>query len=163
MGGGWLLAVYAGGWLAILVSPFVRVRILLLPGTHLASAHLLLAGVILADAAVAPAGIPRLAVPLTTAILLAALSRVLRDTWLLLGTGQERALDQLERLCRERGVEVEHHGGTLVLKRLGTGVRRRGFGSGLGLVLLDRRRREPEVDRLAREWRRALSGPKGRE
>lgn len=159
MGGWWLLAVYAGGWLAILFSPFIRGRILLLPGTHLASAHLLLAAAILADAAVAPAGMPRLPVPLAVAVLMAVFARLFRDTWLLLGPGQERALDHLEDLCRKRGIEVTRHDGTLVLKRLGTGARRRGFGSGLGLVLLDRRRREPEVDRLAREWGRILSGP----
>lgn len=161
MGGWWLLVLYAGGWLAFLVSPFIRGRTLLLPGTHLASAHLLLAAAILADAAVAPAGIRRRMVPLSLAGLMVIFSRVFRDAWLLLGPGQARAVERLEELCRKRGVEVAHREGTLILKRLGTGVTRKGFGRGLGLVVLDRRRREPEVDRLAREWGRVLAGPKG--
>lgn len=161
MGGWWILALYAGGWLAILASPFLRGRTLLVPGTHLVSAHLLLAAAMLADAAVAPAGMRRLPVPLAVAFLMAVFSRVFRDAWPLLGPGQDRAMEQLEELCRKRGVEVARVDRTLVLKRLGTGVTWKGFGAGLGLVLLDRRRREPEVDRLTREWGRMLAGTEG--
>ena len=54
---------------------------------------------------------------------------------------------------------MAREGDTLILKRLGTAVRETPLLPGLGLVRLDRRRREPEVDRLGREWGRTLSRP----
>jgi len=162
MGGWWLLAAYLALWLLLIASPFLRGRILLIPGTHLASAHLLLAASILLDAAIFPSGMRELRVPLALSVFLAILSRVLRDTWLLLGRGGDRALGALEELCAREGIDLARHGGGLVLKRLGTIVRCVGVVPGLHLVLLDRRRREPEVDRIGREWRRILSGSGGR-
>lgn len=157
MGGWWLLSAYLAGWILILASPFARGRILLLAGTARFTAHLLLAAAILADAAVFPGGMGHLPVPLGAALVMGAASLAFRDTWILLGPGQERALAVLEHLCREEGVDLVVEDGTLVLKRLGTGVRRVSLAPGLGLVRMDRRRREPEVDRLGREWRRILS------
>jgi len=158
MGGWWLLAAYLALWLLLIASPFVRGRILLIPGTHLASAHLLLAASILLDAAIFPSGMREMRVPLALAVFLAVLSRILRDTWLLLGRGGDRAQGVLEDLCAREGIEMARQGGGLVLKRLGTAVRCVGVVPGLRLVLLDRRRREPEVDRIGRKWRRILSG-----
>jgi len=162
MGGWWLLAAYLALWLLLIASPFLRGRILLIPGTHLASAHLLLASSILLDAAIFPSGMTELSVPLALAVFLAILSRFLRDAWLLLGRGGERAPGALEDLCAREGIELARHGGGLVLKRLGAAVRCVGVVPGVHLVLLDRRRREPEVDRIGREWRRTLSRSGGR-
>lgn len=162
MGGWWLLAIYLALWLLLLASPFLLGRILLIPGTHLASVHLLLAASILLDAAIFPSGMTELPIPLALSVLLTILSRILRDTWLLLGRGGERALAALEDLCARQGIDRARQDGDLVLKRLGTAVRRVPVVPGLGLVRLDRRRREPEVDRIGREWRRILSRPGGR-
>jgi hypothetical protein len=156
MGGGRILAAYLALWLLILAAPFLRRRVLLIPGTHLASAHLLLAAAILLDAAVFPSGIAKLPVPLWLSFLAAILARALRDFWLLLGPGEERAPVVLEELCARKGIDLAARDGGVVLKRLGTGVRRVGLIPGAGLVRLDRRRREPELDRIGREWGRIL-------
>jgi len=156
MGGVRILAAYLALWLLVLAAPFLRRRVLLVPGTHLASAHLLLAAAILLDAAFFPSGIPELPVPLGLSLLAAVVARALRDFWLLLGPGEERAPAVLEAICARRGIDLAARDGGVVLKRLGTGARRVGLLPGAGLVRLDRRRREPEVDRIGREWRRAL-------
>jgi hypothetical protein len=156
MEGEWLLAAYFAGWMLVLVSLIPAGRMLLLPGVRLFSAHLLFAAVILADAALFPAVIRGLSSALGTALVLSILSLALRDFWLLAGPGQQLALEVLERLCRDKGIDVERVDGSLVLKRLGTGVRRISLGPWLGLMKMDRRRREPEVDRLGREWARTL-------
>jgi len=156
--GGWrLLAACLSLWLLLIASPFLRGRLLLIPGTHLASAHLLLAASILLDAAIFPSGMKDLPFPLALALFLAILSRIFRDGWLLPGRGGERALEVLEDLCAREGIDLARQGGGLVLKRLGTAVRCVRVVPGLHLALLDRRRRGPEMDRIGREWRRALS------
>jgi hypothetical protein len=159
--GGWgLLGAYLAGWIALLAARFARRRILVLPLGGSYPAHLLLAAAILADAAVFPGR--GIAPPLGAALLMGVLSLALRDVWLVVGRRQQTALDVLEHLCRDRGVDVCRDGDALILKRLGTGVRKSEAGPGLGLVRLDRRRREREVDRLAREWGELLAGPRRR-
>ncbi len=158
MGGWGLLAAYLVLWLLRAAPPLLRGRLLLIPNTHLASAHLLLAACLLLDAAVFPSGMEELPVPLALSLLLAILSRIFRDTWLLPGPGGDSAPRVLEELCARRGIQVERLEGSLVLKRLGTAVRCVRALPGIHLVILDRRRRDPEVDRIGREWGRALSG-----
>ncbi len=157
MGGWWLLGIYLAGWALFLISPFLRGRTLLLPGTHLPSAHLLLAAAILADGAIQSEGPAGRAVPLALSLTAALLSFLFRDRWLLLGKSQEISLGLLEEICRRRGVDLVRDRDGLVLKRLGTGVRRAAIVPGVGLVRLDRRRREAEVDRIGREWGQVLS------
>jgi len=157
MGGWCLLGGYLALWLLFLASPFLRGRILLLPGTRLASVHLLFAAVLLADAAVFPAEIPALPVPAGVAVLLAALGAAFRDTWLLLGARQARAAESLAEVCRERGIETAREGGWVILKRLGTALRIVPAGPGVSFVRLDRRRREEEVDALGQAWRKRLA------
>ena len=103
-----------------------------------------------------PSGIAKLPVPLALSLLAAILARALRDFWLLLGPGEERAPAVLEEICARRGIDRAARDGGMVLKRLGTALRRIGLFPGAGLVRLDRRRREPEVDRIGREWGRIL-------
>lgn len=158
MGGWLLLAAFLVLGLLRAAPPLLRGGILLVPNTRLASAHLLLAACILLDAAVFPSRMEELPVPLALSLLLAILSRTFRDTWLLLGPGGDRAPRVLEELCARRGTRTERREGSLVLKRLGTAVRCVRALPGLHFALLDRRRREPEVDRIGREWGRALSG-----
>ncbi|HEV8335187.1 MAG TPA: hypothetical protein VGR67_02070 [Candidatus Polarisedimenticolia bacterium] len=162
MGGWWLLGGYLALWLLGLASPFLRGRILLLPGARLASVHLLFAAVLLADAAVFPAGIPALPVPAGVAALLAALGAAWRDTWVVLGTRPARVAESLAETCQERGIETAWEGGRLILKRLGTALRVVPAGPGVSLVRLDRRRREAEVDALGEAWRRRLARGAGR-
>ncbi len=157
MGGWWLLGIYLAGWALLLVSPFLRRRTLLLPGTRLASAHLLLAAAILADGAIRPEGPVRSAAPLLLSLAAALAAFLFRDTWLLLGRPHDPPLRLLEEICRTRGVDLVQNRGGLILKRLGTGVSLVALARGVGLVRLDRRRREPEVDRIGQEWRRVLS------
>lgn len=160
MGGWGIVAAYLGGWLALLAARFARRRKLVLPLGGAYPAHLLLASAVLADAAVL--GSRRIAGPLGVALLLALLSGALRGLWLLVGESPEGALERLELLCGRRGVDASRDGGALVLKRLGAAVRKTWSGPGLGLLRLDRRRREAMLDRLLREWARTPSGSRGR-
>src|SRR5713101_5488974 len=83
---GWqILAFYLLAWAVALVSPFLRKRLLLVPGSNFVSAHLLLMAALLTEAALSRDGTQGLGGPLGVAGLLAAASVFLRDVWLLVG------------------------------------------------------------------------------
>lgn len=158
MGGWWILGLYVAGWLLYLIFPVLRHRLVLVGGDRVPSLHLLLMAALLADAAVFPVGLPVLPAPLTVAGSLLGLSLLLRNTWVLAGIGGEHAMELLVECCRRSGIPVvREDGGRLVLKRHGAALSRRRLLPGLDLVRLDRRRKEPELDRLGVEWRRAVA------